>query len=171
MKMATIQASLRARLSRLAVLAIFGTMVGCGTGSGGQGKVSGRVLLDGSPLPGGTVYFRPADGRANLVYAVLDETGTFSVELPAGEVMVSVDNRNLEPRKPAAPMRLPPKLQAIRDKAPNAAPAQPAEAPPASSGPGKYVKIPEKYYSPDSSGLTFTVQRGDQPHDIPLASK
>jgi hypothetical protein len=130
-------------------------------------------LLDGAPLPGGTVLFRPVDGRADLVRAVLDESGTFSVELPEGEVLVAVDNRALEPKSgPTGPAKLPPKLQAIRDKlGKGGSPAPSPQAPPPPTGPGRYVKIPDKYYSPDSSELTFTVQRGDQPHDIPLSSK
>src|SRR5438105_9307710 len=81
---------------RLVLLAFLGLVAGCGGTS--QGKVSGRVLLAGAPLPGGKLMFRPADGRFNLVTVVLDESGTFSVELPAGEVMVAVANRDLEPR-------------------------------------------------------------------------
>ena len=30
------------------------------------------------------------------------------------------------------------------------------------------VKIPARYASPDTSGLTFTVQKGEQPYDITL---
>jgi hypothetical protein len=35
--------------------------------------------------------------------------------------------------------------------------------------PGKYVAIPKKYYDIKTSGLQFTVQRGDQKHDIELS--
>jgi hypothetical protein len=36
---------------------------------------------------------------------------------------------------------------------------------------GKYVNIPEKYYSPDTSGLTMTVKRGDQTQAIELTAE
>jgi hypothetical protein len=153
------------------VLALSATVIGCGIGR--PGTVSGHVTLDGKPLPGGTVSFRPVSGGTNTEVVELDESGSFTVQLPPGEVFVWVDNRHLEPRAPAANRKLPPKLQAIRDKnakgAPQAAP--PSMAPAAPMAAGKYVKIPDQYYLPDSSGLKFTVQSGDQTHDIPLASK
>ena len=37
-----------------------------------------------------------------------------------------------------------------------------------SQAPGKYVAIPRKYYDISTSGLKFTVTRGDQTHDIEL---
>jgi hypothetical protein len=147
------------------MLALLGTVAGCGNGPPGNGKVSGRVLLDNAPLPGGKVTFRSVDGRANLVTVELNETGAFSVNLPAGEVMVTVDNRDLEPKAPAGPLRFAGPVQAIRNKAPQALPAPPKV------GPGRYVKIPERYYSLESSELSFTVSPGEQTHDIPLESK
>jgi hypothetical protein len=47
-------------------------VAGCGAG---EGKVSGRVLFDGKPLPAGRVTFRPADSRMNSVSVELDEQG------------------------------------------------------------------------------------------------
>ena len=69
-------------------------VVGCGPG---QGNVSGRVLFNGAPLPGGRVTFRPADPRQNSVSAEIDRQGNYQAVLPAGEVKVCVDNRELEP--------------------------------------------------------------------------
>ena len=159
---------------RLSILAMLAGTTGCG--GPGHGKVSGRVLFDGAPLQGGKVYFRPVDGRAELVTVELRDSAQFSVELPVGEVLVCVDNRDLEPRKPTAPatFNLPPAIRKVSSKlgggkSPTPPPAPPADPTPAGSG--KYVKLPEKYYSPDSSGLTFTVQAGDQQHDITLQSK
>jgi hypothetical protein len=154
---------------RMLLLALLGAATGCGA-SPGNGKISGRVLLDGKPLPGGTVKFRPVDGRANLVSFELDESGTFSVDLPIGEVLVAVDNREFEPKPPRPPSPVPRALNPeIRgklnlDKARSAPPAAPTT-------PSKYVAIPAKYYQPESSELTFTVQPGDMTHNIELTSK
>src|SRR5207253_1809269 len=58
------------------------------------------VLLNGQPLPGGRVTFRPADGRRNSVTSTISEKGEYQAVLPVGEVKVTVDNSELEP--PAA---------------------------------------------------------------------
>ncbi len=34
---------------------------------------------------------------------------------------------------------------------------------------GKHLPIPERYADPTRSGLTYTVQRGSQDYNIPLA--
>ena len=80
---------------RLAAVSILLVMSGCADGGSKPVTVSGRVLLDGAPLPGGEVLFRPVEGREPLRTVKLDETGAFSVQLPTGEVLVSVDNRAL----------------------------------------------------------------------------
>ena len=81
--------------ARLGLLILAVAVVGCGPN---QVKVSGRVLFDGKPLPGGRVTFRPADPSQNSVSAVIDEQGNYAAVLPAGDVQVSVDNSELEPR-------------------------------------------------------------------------
>jgi hypothetical protein len=133
-------------------------------------KVSGRVLLNGQPLPGGRVTFRPSDPRHTSVKAGLDEQGHYEAMLPVGAVSVSVDNRELEPPVPQG-LGGPPKGLPLRPdvkkvlssgipgkSAPNA-PDRP---------PGKYVKIPGKYYAAETSGLEFIVEPGGQTHDIEL---
>src|SRR5271169_2074646 len=91
---------------RLLFLALLGTATGCG--GPGNGSVSGRVLLDGVPLPGGTVMFYSVGSPTDRAMAELDEAGTYSIKkLPAGEVMVCVDNRALEPKPPPPPVARP----------------------------------------------------------------
>lgn len=146
--------------------------VGCG---GGKVKVSGQVLYNGKPLPGGSVFFRPADPKQNAVSAELDEQGNYEATLPVGEVQVAVDNRELEPR-PAAPsgaaLNLPPQ---VREALKKAQASEPTPAPPKGDNPsaptrprGKYVPIPGKYYTIENSGLTFKVEPGSQKHDLEL---
>jgi hypothetical protein len=151
---------------------LFALPVTAGCGQQIPGKVSGRVLFNGKPLPGGYVMFLPADPKQNLVSVKLDEQGQFSVVLPVGNVRVGVDNRELEPRQPIhlspSQLNLPPEVK----KAVGA--AKPAEPPPAAPGnspaakSNRYIKIPDKYYDADKSGLDFKVQSGDQTHDIEL---
>jgi hypothetical protein len=144
-----------------------------GCAGGGEGKVSGRVLLDGTPVPGGWVMFRPADPAQNSVSAELDEGGNFAAVLPAGEVQISVDNRELEPLPPlfsGAPPGLPPEVhKALGAPKAGKPPAESAEgAGKGSRRAGRYVPIPERYYDIETSGLKLMVKRGDQKHDIEL---
>src|SRR5581483_3518786 len=139
---------------------------GCGQS---PGHVSGQVLFNGKPLPGGYITFLPKDPKYGSVATSLDEQGHFSVTLPAGEVRVGIDNRELEPRKP---IHFTPKLPASVGKAIGNPPPEPAPAaPPAAAGgnSSRYVKIPDKYYDAATSGLDFKVQSGDQTHNIELS--
>src|SRR5918993_690853 len=84
---------------RLGLLILLPVLAGCGQK---LGQVSGKVTYKGQPVPAGWVTFRPADPALNAVPVELTEDGTFLVELPAGEVTVTVDNREWEPRPAAA---------------------------------------------------------------------
>jgi hypothetical protein len=142
-------------------------VAGCGPK---QLPISGRVLIDGKPLPGGRVTFRPENPAVNSISAELNEQGLYQVVLPVGKIHVSVDNRELEPRPSTAgfvpnTVPLPPEL---RSKIGHSPPASPASTPKASS---RYIKIPERYYTADSGDLDFTVEPGMQQHDIELSSK
>ncbi len=166
---------MRAAWLRWGLLSIVAVVAGCGQG---KGKLSGRVLWNGAPLPGGKVTFRPSDPKANPVIVELDEGGNYEVSLPTGEVLVSVDNRDLEP-SPApiagSSLSLP---QEVRDamnktKTEGAPPAPPPggdqpSAPSSSKARGKYVRISAKFYTIDTSGLKYTVPSGNQKQDIEL---
>jgi hypothetical protein len=164
-------------IARVTTIAILGTCVvfasGCGKPSA-PGKVSGHVLLDGKPLTGGKVTFRAVGPNTFPITVTLDESGKYpDVELPAGEVTVSVDNRALKP----APTGKRPSLAVPKGanadfakaiEAKNAAASAPPKAP---EIPGKYMEIPSRYYeAPDD--LKFTVEPGkEQKHDIELKSR
>jgi hypothetical protein len=141
-------------------------------GCAGQGKVSGQVRFNGKPLPGGWITFRPADNRKNSVSAQIDENGHYEAELPAGEVKIAVDNRELD-RTPSDPGARQPKLPpGVRLPAPPRGAAQaPAPPPPEvapSRIPGSYVPIPARFYEVETSGLAFTVKPGEQVQDLEL---
>jgi hypothetical protein len=158
---------------RLGLLLILPLVVGCGQS---QGKVTGRVLIDGKPLPGGIVMFIPADPKKNSMSVLMDEQGNYEVVLPAGEVKVSVDNRQLAPHPrmaTVAQLNLPADVKKLV-MAKGAPPPPPPDDPgnlAVGQQVGRYVKIPDKYYDAATSGLGFKVQGGDQPHDIELSSK
>jgi hypothetical protein len=157
------------RLPVFGLLLLLPLVAGC---EAGQGQVSGRVLFDGKPLPGGRVTFRPAAPRQNSVSAELDAEGKFQVVLPAGEVQVCIDNRELEPRGAAIGTVTPPNLSPEMKKLlggdrPDRAPPKPPDA--AERPAGRYVPIPERYHALETSGLQFTVKRGEQQHDLELS--
>lgn len=149
--------------------------VGCGPG---VGKVSGVVTANGKPVPAGLVTFRPDDPTANSISAELDREGRYSVELPAGPCRVAVDNRQYEPLpKPGGgipsgislPAEVLAKLKQAppSEAAPEIDPTTTADAPVARES-GLYVKLPEKYYLVETSGLTFEVEPGEQKMDLEL---
>jgi hypothetical protein len=139
------------------------TLAGCGVP---QGKLSGRVLYQGKPLPGGRLTFRPADPSRNSVSVPISADGSYEAVLPAGEVAICVDNRELQPVTREAAPPVPP---GAKLPAPQKQPERPPrEAGAAGRGAGNYVPIPEKYYEVERSGLTYTVKSGDNTHDIEL---
>ncbi len=144
-------------------------------GGSSKVKVSGQVRYKGQPLPGGIVTFQPADTKFPTLAVLLDEQGNYEAMLPVGEVQVAIDNRELQP-PPAAPAGLPadlpPQVREALKKAKSSEPppaSRPADNPSAPAKPrGKYVAIPEKYYTVEKSGLKFTVKPGEQTLDIEL---
>lgn len=163
-------------LVRSVALVILPLLTGCGPG---QGTVSGKVLYQGKPVPGGTVMFSPVDSRYNLATAQLDEEGNYSLTVTAGEVRISVDNSALkdpgaggddivptgEGLAKGAPAGAigPPKgalEQFTKDKG---APKVVRE-----KAVGKYVKIPAEYSRTDITELRYTVKTGPQTHNIEL---
>jgi hypothetical protein len=143
----------------LALGTLTSLLVGC---SGGEGTVSGKVLLRGNPLPGGRVTFRPADSQQNPVSAVIDANGNFELTAPVGPGVFTVDNRELKkappPEKPIIP--------GFKTTEKHTTTESPHET--ASKMPGSYIEIPSKYYSTDTSDLKYTVQKGAQTYNLEL---
>jgi hypothetical protein len=142
-------------------------LAGCG---GTTTSVSGQVLLDGNPLPGGIVTFAPVDGTANLATATIKEDGTFEMaNAPIGPVRVAIDNRALKtdalPRGGGSRARPPEEAVQARRAARNLPDPAPAE-----KMPGTYVPFPNKYLKAETSGLTLAVKRGDGRYSIELTS-
>jgi hypothetical protein len=127
-------------------------MAGCGNSHAPQqADVSGKVLFQGNPLPGGKVTFTAVKGGFSSI-GIIDENGAYQIKAPVGEVQISVTNRMLEQKSG-------PKGFARLGK------AQGGEQ---QTVKGRFVQIPPQYEDPSKSGLTYTVTRGSQTHDIEL---
>jgi hypothetical protein len=129
-------------------------LVGCGPSIG---VVSGEVTYKGKPVPGGLLTFRPADPAQNSATYELDRDGKFKIELPVGEAIICIDNREFEPR-PATVPALPPGMNLPPDVIKN----MQASSKESSKVSDRWVKLPEKYYQTETSDLKITVKGGEQ---------
>lgn len=161
----------RLRLRHFGVVTLIAAIAaGCSRGHS-ESNVSGRVLLDGKPLLGGTVVFVPAAPGVNNVAAQIDEFGNFGpVVLPVGEVSVCVDNRSLAPQ-PQGRGPIPVPKGASPEIRAKMASRGAAAGPPPPPNP-RYKPIPLRYHVIETADdLKFTVVPGEQKHDIELSSK
>jgi hypothetical protein len=122
-------------------------------------EVSGTVFYKDKPLPGGQITFVSEQG-AFPGSGTIDENGKYKVSAPIGDVKISVDNAMMQPpsaagrRGPAPPSKMPGLKRPDSETAHKMA--------------GHFVAIPQKYYNPQESGLTYKVVPGAQTHDIKL---
>lgn len=128
---------------------LFLVLTGC---SSGTGKVTGKVTLNGVPLTSGIVRF---EGASRIETAPIRSDGTYEMfQAPVGEVKICLENAQTPPSAEdegtADPMAVAQKRRKTYTKV-------------ATTG-----LIPPKYARAETSGLTFTVTRGAQEHDIPL---
>jgi hypothetical protein len=148
---------------RVAFLLFLVLLAGC---SRSTGRVSGKVLYNGNPLPGGRLTFLPREARQNPIPAVINADGHYEATLPVGEVTIVVDNRELQSVSIGAPPNMPREFQLPIQKAEVKPPAEPNAQEGTLSG--KYVLIPEKYYLAETSDLKHMVKRGTETFDIEL---
>ena len=140
------------------VLVALVVFFGCGQRTG---EVSGVATFEGKPVPGGLLTFRHADPSHNSIAIELPRDGTFKVELPVGDVSISIDNREFEP-KPATLPALPPGM----NLPPDVIKGMQASAKESSKVSDRWVKLPEKYYEMETSGLKIIVKGGKQEETI-----
>lgn len=115
------------------------------TGCGGTGDVTGKVTLDGQPLPGGlvTIY----DSQEKNLSSMISADGSYTVAgvpLGKGDIIIQTVEPYGNPINPLDPPR---------------------------EWFGKYVKIPLRYKDRGKSGFTIDVKRGIQQLDLPLQSE
>ena len=140
---------MRNRLMHTALygLALIGLGTGLGCGGGYESTVQGIVTLDSKTVPTGTVSFSP-QSSGPAVFSLIDEQGHYKLRtgksegLPAGQYAVSISATG------------------------------PSTGKWSGSGPrpsGKPI-TPAWYANPSTSGLTFTVEPGDNEINLELTS-
>ena len=139
--------------------------LGCGPDYKARGSVKGRVTTNKKPLTSGTVMFQSQNGMS--ASARIDTQGNYVMpDAPLGECTVTVIVEGL-PRDPSVHARLKgkgPKMPEM--KAPEGAGAP--DLPSSPMVPKEIVPIDAKYSKPETSGLKFTVQKGEQEYNIEL---
>src|SRR6516225_5859202 len=133
-------------IGKIAPLALLTTLAL--TGCDGRGtNVTGTIRYRGQPLTSGTVSFFCENGEIHS--SLLSEEGSYQLpRLPPGSARVAVVSHP----------RIPQGLQT------NQGPPSPA---PLISAKGRIpqkpqMRVPERYGRPESSGLLFTINPGDQ---------
>ncbi len=146
-------ASRRVTHQALCTLLFLVVLLGSGCGSPLSSTVTGKITLDGNPLPvgdriAGTVTFYPVTSGPNA-YADLKSDGSYRLQtggtsgLIPGEYQVGVRVVEVEPPPPGG----------YKD------------------APGQRLLHLARYEDPDLSGLRCTVAKGDQEFNVSLTSK
>jgi len=139
----------RAALSTV-VLCLAFSATGCGRKTA---TITGKVTFKGQPLNGGVVAFLSTDGSA--ASGLIDPDGMYTVaKVHVGEAKVTVQSMPTPPMM-VNPMTVKPKPAGAAEDSDEA-----GELP--------YVRIPERYLDKNKSGLSYTVQEGEQEFNIPL---
>jgi hypothetical protein len=142
-------------------------LVSAGCAKRGRGVVKGHVVFFDKKLNAGTVGFQTQDGRIGA--GNIDFEGNYTVpDAPLGPCVVTV-------RVPQPPAIAPGTKNPYKPPG-NMVPMRPpggggeADVPsPSLVDFSKIVQIPGKYAKPESSGLTFTVEPGEQTYNITLS--
>jgi hypothetical protein len=114
-------------------------------------EVTGLITYKGTPLTGGTIYFRsadlkPAEEGGKFGQAEIQSDGTYETHsLLPGPMVVTVEVTDSVGKVP-----------------------KDAKMPPGFEKQAHHVKIPPKYASPKTSGLTYEVKPGKQTKDFEL---
>jgi hypothetical protein len=118
-------------------------------------EVTGKILFNGKPLPGGRITFIAVNGGfANT--GNIGQDGQYKIEAPVGDVHISVDNTMLRQvaGAPHGPIASPGMMEHSGGELDQVK--------------GTYVRIPDKFYQVDTSGLTYTVKPEAQSFDVTL---
>jgi hypothetical protein len=177
------QTGVRGRIlshSRLFVLLLGLSAVGCGLNS--KGNISGKVLYDGKPLPGGLVTFVPTSGQGAFT-SRLGPDGSYSLEkVPTGPMKIAV--KAFPPKQGGGRSgggrsgggRLKPMADKVKsgkitlsDETRAKMSKGMKEQLEAAAGPKEAdVSVPPQYSDPEKSGLQYTVTSGSQTHDVEI---
>lgn len=133
------------------------TVLGCGSGPGDLNAVSGMVTLDGEPLSGATVSFSPAsDGSGRPAVGTTNEQGVYELTdmrfsqagpgVAVGEYIVTISKTSVAEQ--SYPEEDDPNYGDLPD-------------PTSTGSTGVKSLVPEKYGDRSSSGLTASVESGN----------
>jgi hypothetical protein len=118
--------------------------------------VSGQVTYRQQPLPRGSVTLFCQNGE--IVSGLIMPGGLYTIpNVPCGPARISVQTYPPMPPGFQLPQHLPPSPDA-----PHLASV------PSAAGSGTYLPIPDKYGSPEQSGLSLTVTGNQREHNIDL---
>ena len=137
---------------------------GCGPDYKARGVVKGKVTYNKKALTSGTVMFYAASNNITSS-AVIDLEGNYVMnDAPLGEVKITVTVTALPPGKP---MNYGPGKAGAEGESKD--PTGVSESIPIMSKmPATILRIDEKFSKPDTSGQSFTVEKGEQTHNIEL---
>ncbi len=146
----------------IAVLCLAG---GCGPDYKARGVVKGKVTYNKKALTSGTVMFYAASNNITSS-AFIDGEGNYVMnDAPLGEVKITVTVTSLPPGKP---MKYGPGKAASEGESKDPTGTVSESIPIMSKMPSSILRIDEKFSKPETSGLSFTVEKGEQTHNLEL---
>lgn len=152
--------------------------VGCG---GGKATVTGKVTIDGKPLPAGRISFVPSKGGAGVGADIKD--GQYTVEkVPVGSVKVTVETTTIKTKIDALTVAAqqfarsqPPPNAKVPENAKQSLEEERKEAEKKNQElkdlRTKYVPVPEKYGKDNETPITTEVKPGTNTFDVTLQSR
>jgi hypothetical protein len=132
-------------------------------------EVSGTVLFDNKPLPGGQISFVTVKGGF-AASGKIDENGHYEIKAPIGEVTITVNNTALQGSSQQPQSKIKGKGSGGGAPPPKELPHPKEVAGEVQAVKGKWVSIPSRYANADTSDLKYTVTPGPQTHDVNLSS-
>lgn len=154
---------------RVAISVCLLALVGCNSGPS-VAPVTGKVTLDGAPLPGATVTFSPIKGgNGNAAVGTVDANGEYK--------LTDMNSKNIGSGAVAGDYKVgivwfkPDANDTSRSSGASAAGAMTADKAAASTASGPKLALPAPYQNPETSGLKATVKSGQNTFDFALDSK
>jgi hypothetical protein len=147
-------------------------VLGCAQSSSAPSAVHGKVTYNSQPVTGGNVTFYDPQG-AQYQFPIDKEGYYAGRDLPAGEMVVTVETESINPGKEAGKGDKyvdPSTGKPMDDPQAKMKEKMGVHAPPsADQSKGKYVKIPPRYAKKDSTPLKKTVSKGDNSINLELS--
>lgn len=139
-------------IPRLVAMALLATVLVAAVSCGdkGMGVVTGKVTVDGKPVTHGSITFLSEVGNKDPFTAGIIEGDYTTPPIPVGATKIYIVSREVPPGGPEGGGN------DLQKSAPKGSP--------------KVIKVPDKYGSPDTSGLTYDVVKGDQTKNFELSN-